>query len=177
VDFKLQLKSDQAKIKSIVTMPKTKQKKITSFFNSQASSVIKEEVEEQQQQQVYECGDCGDIFDTQEFAMDHQKKDCVKLKKKKHAEAFCDLCQLNFASKYSLKAHIKSKHDENPKNFACSFCEKAFATKGQLTVHLRSHTKEKVFKCTVCEKAFSHRESLITHATTHTGIKVRLTSK
>jgi len=64
----------------------------------------------------------------------------------------CDVCDREFAEKYTLKRHLRIHTKEKP--WKCSFCPKAFNQSCSLTAHIRIHTGERPFQCPFCEKRF-----------------------
>lgn len=84
----------------------------------------------------------------------------------------CTTCSKDFASKYTLTAHMKI-HSERRRPFECDQCNKSFFSLQNLTQHQRTHSGIKEFVCEVCEKAFGTAHNLDVHRIVHTGYKVR----
>ena len=80
----------------------------------------------------------------------------------------CDSCDMSFAYKSYLTAHVKIVH-EKAKPFSCETCGKKFAKRHRLNEHLPIHSGEKPFKCHLCKNAFSRKQSLKNHMKYHTG--------
>lgn len=83
----------------------------------------------------------------------------------------CATCSKDFASKYTLTAHMKI-HSERRRPFDCDQCLKSFFSQQNLTQHQRTHTGIKEFVCDVCDKAFGTAHNLDVHRIVHTGYKV-----
>ncbi|KAJ8982475.1 hypothetical protein NQ317_005111 [Molorchus minor] len=113
---------------------------------------------------TYICEKCGKNFKQKSHFQNHSETNCGP-----GPRFQCKICEKNFASNHSLKAHLRIHTSK--KDIECKFCGKHFYWKGQLKIHERSHTGEKPYKCLFCPSAFAYRDSLITHSTLHTGIK------
>ena len=91
----------------------------------------------------------------------------------------CELCNLEYASKMSLRVHMNSnKHLKaipsgesapDEKQYKCQYCDERFFLPYQVRDHERYHTGEKPFKCQYCEKSFRIKPSLTCHERVHTG--------
>ena len=77
----------------------------------------------------------------------------------------CDLCEFNFGSEYTLKAHILKDHYMNQtKPYKCEFCRKGYPLLATLKTHKRAvHENQRPFKCDSCEKSFSFKQTLKIH--------------
>lgn len=136
---------------------------------------------------VFRCLDdmCHLEFDSMLAYMDH-----AKLHTQKNIE--CGKCKAKFASKSSLRQHLKSVHykppaeplspplskpkelpetvEPPPQRHICYTCYKEFETSNSLHNHLATHTDMRLFVCGVCEHAFNTRKDLSRHAASHHDI-------
>lgn len=79
-----------------------------------------------------------------------------------------DSCYLELANKYSLKKHIKRKH--NPDRiypFSCETCNQGFHRKKHLLHHIYTHTGIPSFECPICKLKFGILRDLGRHKRTH----------
>lgn len=82
----------------------------------------------------------------------------------------CPHCVKDFASKYTLTAHMKIHYDRK-RPFECKECGKSFFSNQNLTQHVRTHTGVKEYECDVCGKKFGSPHNLEVHKIIHTGHK------
>ena len=77
-------------------------------------------------QRPYVCDICGKDY----LMMEHLKAHAII-----HSQEYfqCDICQHKFATHKTLRMHIKTIHEDEPR-FKCNFCEKAFRRKHHLEV-------------------------------------------
>jgi hypothetical protein len=77
----------------------------------------------------------------------------------------CWNCELSFGSKYLLKKHTRSEH-ENKEPVQCEICKKCFAKQQVLQFHINvQHNKMQPFKCPACPDTFKYKYQLKDHAT------------
>ena len=123
--------------------------------------------------QLHQCQHCTKVFTRADKLRIHQLSQHpelsnpgeVALSKSRHK---CDSCDMTFAYKSYLTAHIKIVH-EKAKPFSCETCGKKFAKQHRLKEHLPIHSGEKAFKCEICKKEFSRKQTLKNHMKYHTG--------
>ncbi|XP_066151504.1 gastrula zinc finger protein XlCGF57.1-like [Euwallacea fornicatus] len=64
----------------------------------------------------------------------------------------CQKCGKDFASRPSLRDHVKVAHEDTNK---CNICSKVFLKEGDLVNHsLKEHKKKMKFNCSQCHKSF-----------------------
>lgn len=63
----------------------------------------------------------------------------------------CEVCNKDFASKYTYKAHVKT-HEVRPRPFECTQCNKTFLNQQNLNQHERTHNGVKEHVCHQCGK-------------------------
>ncbi|KAF2884095.1 hypothetical protein ILUMI_22063 [Ignelater luminosus] len=79
-------------------------------------------------------------------------------------------CVLELANKYSLKKHIKIKHNPDRQYpFTCDECKQGFHRKRQLLQHSYIHNGVLPYKCDKCETRFLTQRDLNRHSRTHTN--------
>ncbi|KAF5302224.1 hypothetical protein FQA39_LY10263 [Lamprigera yunnana] len=91
--------------------------------------------------------------------------------KQKHEGLKCPTegCNLELANKYSLKKHMKRKHNsEREYPFTCETCNQGFTRKKRLLQHSFTHTGEYPFECPICQTKFLTVTALMRHKRTHT---------
>ena len=55
----------------------------------------------------------------------------------------CEICHKTFKNKYTLKTHMRNKHNENRERFECLYCQKKLASKYYLITHISNiHSDE-----------------------------------
>ena len=83
---------------------------------------------------------------------------------------WCDECQKEFSSKFSLKVHRKAIHEGI--KFPCDYCEKEYPRVTSLQVHIRTVHYGETLTCDICSKIFARKGSLQRHIqSTHEGIR------
>lgn len=87
----------------------------------------------------------------------------------------CDLCEMRFSLRISLKMHIMKIHrEEKSRPFVCEICQKGFPVKSNLEEHLLIHSGEKKYECDICRKKFHEKSTLLHHIrVVHSEIKQR----
>ncbi|XP_055328358.1 zinc finger protein 112-like [Paramacrobiotus metropolitanus] len=77
----------------------------------------------------------------------------------------CDTCFKTYASKKSLKIHMRTHTGYKP--YACHMCPKRFAQTNVLKAHINAHTGRRDWICKYCSKAFTQSAHLRTHEKIH----------
>ncbi|KAJ2997783.1 hypothetical protein HDV02_005152 [Globomyces sp. JEL0801] len=74
-------------------------------------------------------------------------------------------CGKEYSSKYTLKIHIQSAHEQNRTRYPCTFstCTKTFSRKQDMYRHVKLHTDGRRFTCERCDRKFTRREHLGNH--------------
>lgn len=146
------------------------------------------------------CNVCGKTFKSQYqlsnhmFVHSNEKFKCLDencdkyfaspMSRKKHMEMHsdapqqnttrlkCELCELSFVSKITLRNHHQFKH-LNIRNFKCVICAEAFKSKKAYQMHYMRHSGEKPFSCPYagCERKFRSQSNQSEHMRTHTDEK------
>ena len=81
----------------------------------------------------------------------------------------CDKCKIMFASKRSLRAHIKTKHEGV--TYACDQCEYQ-GSKSSLIRHMEATHEGIKYACDQCEYVTAHKRDLRSHIQTqHEGVR------
>ncbi|XP_055613042.1 PR domain zinc finger protein 5-like [Uranotaenia lowii] len=112
------------------------------------------------------CPKCNRRFVNRDLLIRHDKY--AHHERKSQMDFQCDHCESSFATKYTLREHVKRVH-ENVMPFQCPTCGRAFAKKSSLKQHeLNMHLVEKAFKCAVCPAQFGIKALLQNHLLTHT---------
>uniref|UniRef100_A0A1Q3F1Q7 C2h2-type zn-finger protein n=1 Tax=Culex tarsalis TaxID=7177 RepID=A0A1Q3F1Q7_CULTA len=79
----------------------------------------------------------------------------------------CAICSKQFASRKTLRQHVRIHEDRDSKRFRCSHCSKTFNYSHHLKIHERMHTREKPFACGACDKQFATKDRLKNHELQH----------
>jgi len=87
------------------------------------------------------------------------------------SQSKCPQCGLKLFNKTALSNHIKRKHGQPNRSYACSECGKGFISKSELKQHSFIHLKEKQWQCGECGKSFRCKSYMERHHKTHSGIK------
>lgn len=108
----------------------------------------------------FECDKCN-----RKFALKSRYDKHLEYHKETNSDRFiCQICNIVYHSRKSLRTHNLSKHtSEDEKPFVCAVCGKGFVAKYTLRQHTRIHTGEKPFKCALCSYAGSIKKLLIKH--------------
>lgn len=103
-----------------------------------------------------------------------KKRKTISTKNKKQEEDLlenfepikCDTCQKEFASKHSLKSHLRTVHGPKDVLYSCSKCPKQFhmkkSAKRHELVHLPPELKL-IYPCSYCDKKFSKTSTVQAH--------------
>jgi len=84
----------------------------------------------------------------------------------------CEICDKEFANKYSLKKHEKSVHDV--KQYPCEVCGKQFHKHHLLKTHMLEHSGDLTpHKCSQCEMCFQSPSHLKRHQRNHRSFECR----
>ncbi|CAH1797797.1 unnamed protein product, partial [Owenia fusiformis] len=75
--------------------------------------------------------------------------------------SLCTICRGQFKSTSGLQAHVRMKHDDNPR-YKCD-CGKGFLSKAKFKAHRLKHINEKGFKCDACGNEYSTKTNLTYH--------------
>ncbi|XP_045716372.1 zinc finger protein 772-like [Phyllostomus hastatus] len=116
------------------------------------------------EQRLYNCSECGKLFDNHSFFILHQKAH------NKTTFYKCVDCGKLFQCSSSLEEHLKI-HMDIYKPYKCSECGKSFRKNSHLMLHQKLHTGEKPYECSVCKKAFTRKTTLTQHEKIHSGEK------
>lgn len=108
------------------------------------------------------CRVCNREFKDSQVLKTHMR---VHLTDEEKFPCQCHICHKRLASKYSLKHHITTVH-EQAKTINCHLCSKTFSNRSNLRSHLISHTTENVI-CPICNLVFKNRVSLQSHKKLH----------
>ena len=102
------------------------------------------------------------------------KRRNMLLHKRGHTETFkCDPCGIQYEIEHSLKRHLGTIHNENPR-FVCQHCKKKSGGKSELEKHLKIHDINNFYKftCHFCQKIFKSEDSVQNHIKySHTKLK------
>ncbi|XP_063705935.1 zinc finger protein draculin-like [Culicoides brevitarsis] len=82
----------------------------------------------------------------------------------------CDLCQKQFKTKMTLKAHFQARHmEKKPPEIPCPECSKMFGTESQVKDHLQRvhYTVGQKFQCEICSTKFKSMQSYKFHMKMH----------
>lgn len=110
------------------------------------------------------CKFCNKKFNSRKLMEEHKNKHTGERPYK------CVDCPKDFASKYTLTAHMKI-HSDRKRPYACQACPKTFYSHQNLAQHERTHTGVKEHVCGVCDRAFGTAHNLEVHKIVHTGYK------
>ncbi|XP_060582847.1 zinc finger protein 227-like [Ruditapes philippinarum] len=83
----------------------------------------------------------------------------------------CDVCGMQFLSKFGMALHTKNEHLKQFK-YECQICKKGFNQLLPYKGHVSSHVKHTKQKCEKCNLTFKHKSSLDRHKKTiHDDVK------
>ncbi|CAL8072474.1 unnamed protein product [Orchesella dallaii] len=80
----------------------------------------------------------------------------------------CEQCGKTFWAMESLRKHLSTHKDRNPK-FSCSECGYVAASQSKLKDHMGKHSVEKHLVCQVCGSSFKYKKSLSRHMRCHSN--------
>ena len=78
----------------------------------------------------------------------------------------CKQCGAVYKKPWTLKAHIKKKHESQPISLKCGQCEEMFTTQKNLNAHIKL-LHPILFVCVVRKEVFFDGASLAAHNRTH----------
>lgn len=113
---------------------------------------------------TWACKFCNKKYNSRNLMEEHKNKHTGDRPYK------CADCPKDFASKYTLTAHMKI-HSDRKRPYACQTCPKTFYSHQNLAQHERTHTGVKDYICGICDKAFVTSHNLEVHKIVHTGYK------
>lgn len=147
---------------------------------------LQEHTERVHYPKTLQCDKCSNMFSTLKILKLHDKTH--------HTPAKCSLCNLEFPSRKTLRAHLE-KHkantcsvcgknnirnfknhinrcgnvEEEQQKYICDICNKCYSRKNGLRSHLKiDHGFGKVLSCTWCNKKFDAISRLKNHTVKHT---------
>lgn len=100
-----------------------------------------------------QCNKCSKRFSTKPILAYHYQMH--------HVTANCKFCDLQFPSKYALRAHL-DKHEVNH----CPSCGKTYRNKNTFKMHLNicgNADKQPNFFCDICDKGYIRKNGIRTH--------------
>lgn len=154
------------------------------------------ELQDSETPRFFFCSICGKGLTSHSLLYQHEKRH-KKSEKRINLKYTCDLCNMQYRDKYSMKDHVLSHISEKLKcpvcsklyktkialnthlrnihnskvDAKCEVCEKSFKTNSALTKHRMIHNDTRNFPCEVCEKSFRLKHHLQQHLRMHTGLK------
>ena len=133
-----------------------------NFFS--APSILKNHVEiVHEKRKDYQCETCGEKFGTAYRLKIHHYAKHHKGVKERYP---CSSCDKTFASKASVREHVKLVH-KCIKNFSCDICGKTFGQSCKLKIHQATvHEGRRDHKCSLCDKKFAEKGTLTKHVNT-----------
>lgn len=130
-------------------------------YRSATPSAHKRHQTKHSEQRDFQCHQCPKRFKTDATLRHHQR-----VHEKRDYRYPCTMCNRTFASKTTLKGHLK-RHTGNGL-IPCSHCDRKFVKAYDLKLHMERIAMTKDFKCDLCEKAFKDKHHLIAHRRIHT---------
>ncbi|XP_055609591.1 zinc finger protein 808-like isoform X2 [Uranotaenia lowii] len=96
---------------------------------------------------LFTCEYCGSQFktasDLKSHLLLHEGKPIFR----------CEYCDYTAVKREYVKLHVRNQHVKT-NSFKCDVCDLIFAKKITLKNHMNIHTKEKTYNCRICEKVF-----------------------
>ncbi|KAH8414119.1 hypothetical protein KR222_007748 [Zaprionus bogoriensis] len=118
---------------------------------------------------VYNCDDCGAVFQQagtlqQHIAKAHTLAETYECQDCGHSfTQHCNLLKHSCASSHALTPEARSRSALH----RCIHCGKCLQTASGLVIHMRVHNGHRPFACDACPKAFKTNGALVTHQKRH----------
>ena len=110
------------------------------------------------------CSMCPQTFPSEGFLVRH-----MATVHKQKTGLKCPQCPKRFATRDTLKSHIRGHLNKMAQRFVCSVCGKTFEDNYHLKFHMRVHAPVKEFHCTICGVGFNYKVTFNTHMKTKHG--------
>lgn len=109
--------------------------------------------------ELFSCQFCNKKYADQRKLEEHEERH-----RNSELSYQCDECNVFFARKDGLSAHILGVHTKKFKHF-CKFCSRGFISNAAKVSHERSHTQERLYSCSEseCGKSFLRSHALKQH--------------
>lgn len=125
------------------------------FPSDTASEVSLEPVEKQ----IFECEQCGRVFNRNDHLRRHNR-----LIHQKEGKAECPTCAVKFRTFIKLREHMMEVHMDPGPDISCPTCRKVFQSPASLSHHIQvSHVKSKKHECPACQNTFQGKRELNRH--------------
>ncbi|KAM3955179.1 uncharacterized protein ACR2FA_010963 [Aphomia sociella] len=111
----------------------------------------------------------GEVYHCQLCEISYNSKKSLKMHVAlKHKSFICEICDSKFKSKPLLKKHMATEHNDF-KPYECRYCLKTFRAETSLADHVNTHTNLNTYQCDICEKMFRYKQTLRKHLKWHSG--------